>query len=220
MKASELISKNIPSLRTSDTGATALRLMSEFHVLHLPIVNENQLLGLISEEDILNTHGVEEAIGSLPLSFMRPFIKDHEHLFEVMKVASEFRLTAIPVIDNDENYLGVITRDELLNYFALETGILEPGGIIVIEVNVKDYTLADVARIIEQHEAKILGSFAKTNEESNKVQITIKINHTDLQPIIASLARYNYVVKETFTEPEYFDNLKERYDSLMNYLNI
>jgi hypothetical protein len=87
-------------------------------------------------------------------------------------------------------------------------------------VNLKDYTLAEVARIIEQHEAKILGSFAKTNDESNKVQITIKINHTDLQPIIASLARYNYVVKETFTEPEYFDNLKERYDSLMNYLNI
>jgi acetoin utilization protein AcuB len=220
MKALELISKNIPSLKTSDSGATALRLMSEFHVRHLPIVNENQLLGLISEEDILNTHGVEEAIGSLPLSFMRPFIKDHEHLFEVMKVAAEFRLTAIPVIDNEENYLGIITRDGLLNYFAMETGMLEPGGIIVVEVNVKDYTLAEVARIIEQHEAKILGSFAKTNDESNKVQITIKINHTDLQPIIASLARYNYVVKETFTEPEYFDNLKERYDSLMNYLSI
>src|SRR6185295_19709170 len=122
MKASELISKNIPSLRTSDTGATALRLMSEYHVRHLPIVNENQLLGLISEEDILNTQGVEEAIGSLPLSFMRPFIKDHEHLFEVMKVAAEFRLTVIPVIDNDENYLGVITRDDLLNYFANHRG--------------------------------------------------------------------------------------------------
>src|SRR5438552_4179588 len=201
MKALEIISKNIPSLRTSDSGATALRLMSEFHIRHLPIVNENQLLGLISEEDILNTHGVEEAIGSLPLSFMRPFIKDHEHLFEVMKVAAEFRLTAVPVIDNDENYLGVITRDELLNYFAQETGIMEPGGIIVIEVSLKDYTLAEVARIIEQHEAKILGSFAKTNDESNKVQITIKINQTDLQPIIAALARYNYIVKETFTEP-------------------
>lgn len=220
MKALELISKNIPSLKTSDSGATALRLMSEFHVRHLPIVNENQLLGLISEEDILNTQGVEEAIGSLPLSFMRPFIKDHEHLFEVMKVAAEFRLTTIPVIDNDENYLGSITRDELLNYFAAEAGILEPGGIIVIEVNVKDYTLAEIIRIIEQQEAKILGSFTKTNSELNKVQITIKINHPDLQPIIAALARYNYVVKETFTEPEYFDNLKERYDSLMNYLNI
>jgi len=220
MKAAELISKSIPSLKTSDPGATALRMMSEFHVRHLPIVNENQLLGLISEEDILNTHGVEEAIGSLPLSFMRPFIKDHEHLFEVMKVAAEFRLTVIPVIDNNENYVGSITLEDLLNYFSMETDILEPGGIIVIEVSLKDYTLAEVVRIIEQHEAKILGTFAKTNEESNKVQLTIKINHTDLQPIIAALARYNYVVKETFTEPEYFDNLKERYDSLMNYLNI
>jgi acetoin utilization protein AcuB len=220
MKAIDLISKNVPSLKTSDTGATALRLMSEHHLRHLPIVNENQLLGLISESDILNLNGVEEAIGSLPLSFMRPFIKDHEHFFEIMKVAAEFQLTTIPVIDSDENYLGSITRDELLKYLAIETDMLEPGGIIVLEVNVKDYTLAEVARIIEQHDAKILSSFSKTNEDSNRMELTIKINQTDLQPIVASLNRYNYLVKETFTEPEYFDNLKERYDSLMNYLNI
>ena len=220
MKAVDLISKNIPSLKTSDTGATALRLMSEYHVRHLPIVNENQLLGLISESDILNLQGIEEAIGSLSLSFMRPFIKDHEHFFEIMKVAAEFQLTTIPVIDNEENYIGSITRDDLLRYLAIETDMLEPGGIIVIEVNVKDYTLAEVARIIEQHDAKILSSFSKTHEDSNKMELTIKINQTDLQPIIASLTRYNYLVKETFTEPEYFDNLKERYDSLMNYLNI
>lgn len=220
MKASELLSKNIPSLKTSDTGAEALRLMSEFHVRHLPIVNDKQLLGLISEEDILNARGIEEAIGGLPLTFVNPFIHDHEHLFEVLKIAVEFRLTTIPVIDKEENYLGTITRDDLLDHLSSETNILEPGGIIVLEVNVKDYTLAEVARVIEQHHAKILCSFAKTHEESNKMELTIKISQTDLQPIIASLNRYNYVVKETFTEPEYFDNLKERYDALMNYLDI
>ena len=220
MKAAELITNNIPTLKTSDSGATALRLMSEYHIRHLPIVNQNQLLGLISEEDILNASGIEEAIGSLPLSFMRPFIKDHEHLFEVLKVAKEFRLTLVPVIDDNENYLGSVTRDDLLNYLISETDILEPGGIIVLEMNIKDYTLAEVSRIIESHGAKILGTFAKTNKESNQMELTIKINQTDLQPLIASLLRFNYVVKETFTEPEYFDNLQERYDSLMSYLNI
>jgi len=220
MKAFNLISKDIPSLKTTDTGATALRLMSEFHVRQLPIVNENLLLGLISEEDILNHRGIEEAIGGLSLTFQRPFIKDREHLFEVLKAMTEFRLSLIPVIDENENYLGCISRDDLLNYFSAETGILEPGGILVLEVNLKDYSLASVARIIEEHHAKVLSSFAKTYSDSNKVELTIKINQKDLQPIVASLLRHDYQVKETFTEPEYFDNLKERYEGLMNYLNI
>jgi CBS domain-containing protein len=141
-------------------------------------------------------------------------------LFEVLKVATEFRLSVIPVIDKDENYMGIITRDELLNYFATQTDILEPGGILVLELNVKDYALAEIARIIESNGARILCIFAITNYNSNKMELTIKVNQTDLQPIIAGLNRFNYIVKETFQEAEYFDNLKERYDSLMNYLNI
>ncbi|MEO6166097.1 MAG: CBS domain-containing protein [Chitinophagales bacterium] len=220
MKAAELVSKNISALKTSDTGASALHLMNVFHVTHLPIVNENQLLGLISEEDILNAHGEDDAIGSLPLSFMRPFIHEHEHLFEVLKVATEFRLTVIPVIDKEETYLGVITRADLLNYFALQTDILEPGGIIVLEVHIKDYSLTEIVRIIESNHAKILCLFAGTDYDTSRMELTIKINNTELQPIISDLARHNYTVKETFQEAEYFDNLKERYDSLMNYLNI
>ncbi|MFI5134584.1 MAG: CBS domain-containing protein [Chitinophagales bacterium] len=220
MKAVDLISESIPALKTSDTGAIALHLMSEFHVRHLPVVNENQLLGLISEEDILNAHGVEEAIGSLPLAFLRPFLHDHEHAFEVLKMASELRLTVVPVVDQDENYLGCVTRDALLNYIAAETDIIEPGGIIVLEINSIDYTLSEVARIVESASAKILSAFTKTNAEANKIELTLKINQTQLQTVIAALNRYNYSVKETYVEPEYFDNLKERYDALMNYLNI
>jgi len=220
MKAADLISESIPSLKTSDTGAVALHLMNEFHVRHLAVVNENQFMGLISEEDILNAHGVEESIGSLSLALLRPFLHDHEHAFEVLKIASELRLTIVPVVDQDENYLGCVTRDSLLNYITAETDILEPGGIIVLEINLNDYTLSEVARIVESANSKILSAFTKTNADANKIELTLKINQTQLQAVIATLNRYNYTVKETYVEPEYFDNLKERYDALMNYLNI
>ncbi|MEP7127508.1 MAG: CBS domain-containing protein [Chitinophagales bacterium] len=220
MKAAALVSKSISPLKTSDTGASALHLMNVFHVSHLPIVNENQLIGLISEEDILNAHGEEDPIGTLPVSLIRPFIHDSEHMFEVLKMASELRLTVIPVTDKEENYLGLITRTDLLNYFAEQTDILEPGGIIVLELHVKDYSLSEIVRIIESNHVKILCLFAGTDYDTSRMELTIKVNNTDLQPIISDLTRYNYTVKETFQEAEYFDNLKERYDSLMNYLNI
>ncbi len=90
----------------------------------------------------------------------------------------------------------------------------------MLELNIKDYSLAEIARIVESDHIKILSVFAGSNFDSNKMELTLKVNQTDLQPLIASFNRHNYKVKETFQEPEYFDNIKDRYDALMNYLNI
>jgi len=220
MKAIDLISESIPVVRTSDTGAAALRWMSELHINHLPVVNENQLLGIISEEDILNAHAVDEPIGALQVTFQRPFIHDSEHAFEVLKIATQFRLTIIPVIDQNENYVGAITRENLLNFLATETDIAETGGILVLDLNLNDYSLGDIARVVESAGAKILGAFTKTNADANKIELTLKINQTQLQQVMAALTRYNYIIKESFVEPEYFEDLKQRYDALMNYLNV
>ena len=110
MKAIDLLSESIPPLRMTDTGATALRLMSEYHVRHLPIVNDQQLIGLISEEEILTAQGVEELIGRLPLTLQRPFIRDNEHAFEVIKLAAQFRLSVVPVIDQNIFLLMIVQK--------------------------------------------------------------------------------------------------------------
>src|SRR5438046_1242042 len=110
MKSIDLISKNIPSLLPSDTGSFAIRLMNEFHVSHLPVVQNHRLLGLISEEDILNIHAEETSVDTLRFSLVQTFIRDHEHPLEVMRAMTQLRLTLVPVIDKNENYLGAITR--------------------------------------------------------------------------------------------------------------
>ena len=46
MQAAELISKNTPTLKTSDTGEDALAIMELYRVSHLPIVNNILFLGL------------------------------------------------------------------------------------------------------------------------------------------------------------------------------
>ncbi len=220
MKAIALISHNIPSLKDTDTGANALRLMNEFHVKHLPVVNQKRLSGLISDEDILNAHGVEENIGNIPISFTRPYIHGEDHLFELLKVTTEYKLTVLAVIDEQENFIGSITKDKMVDHLALETSLLEPGGIIVVEMNMNDYSLAEISRIIEAENMKILSAFTKSFPDKNLIELTVKINHTELQPVIASLNRHDFLVKEFYQEPEYFSDLKERYDSLMNYLDI
>lgn len=219
MIASNLLSQSIVPLKTSDTGEEALGIMSDFYVKHLPIVNSKQLLGLISEDDILN-HDVQEAVGSFQLSMSRPYIKENDHIFEVMRTMSEFNLTVIPVIDVDDNYLGLISQDDLLRFFAGIGSFTEPGSIIVLEMSKQDYSLSQISRIVESENAAVLSSFITTNLDSTQIDVTIKINLQDVSAILATFQRYDYTVKASFQESEYFDSLKDRYDSLMSFLNV
>lgn len=219
MIASTLVSNDIIPLRTSDTGNEALSIMNEFGVRHLPIVNNRELLGLIAEDDILN-FDVDEPIGSYRLSLHKPFVTEGDHLYEVMRVLAEQRLTLIPVVDAESEYTGLITQEDLLHFFARTGSFSEPGSIIVLEVARRDYSLVEIARIVESENAAVLSSFITTNLDSFVVDVTLKINKPDIQHIIATFERFNYKVKASFLETQFSDTLQERYDMLMTYLSV
>ncbi len=220
MIAGSLLSNTIIPLRTSDTGEEALSIMSDFFVRHLPIVNNEQLLGLISEEDILDFDS-QEAVGSYSLSLSQTHVRTDDHIYEVMRKLSEYELTTIPVVDNDDNYNGLITQEDLLQYFARTMALSQPGTILVLEMGKHDYSMAEIARIIEIEGASILSSFITSDNYSMRMQVTLKINSLFVQNIIATFSRYDhYIVKASFNESEYLDTLQERYDGLMSYLSI
>jgi predicted transcriptional regulator len=219
MIARELISAEIVPLRTSNTGEDALAMMDDFHIRHLPIVNDKQLLGLISEDEIFE-FDTDEPVGSYTLKMSHPYVHDTDHIYEIMRLLNEYRLTVIPVVDNDNNFLGVVSLHDLLNYFAQSASFSEPGSVVVLAVNKRNYSLSQIARIVESEGAVILNSFITSMPDSTELEITLKINRPDISHIIATFHRFDYEIKATFSESEYMDSLQEHYDSLMSYLNV
>ena len=219
MIASKLISHHISPLRTSDTGEEALAIMHVLHVKHLPIVNNEILLGTISEDDILG-HNLEEPIGSYGLTLLKGYVHTKDHLFEVMGKLAEYKLTTIPVIDEKDIYLGTITNEELLQFYAESFSFKEPGSILVLEMHKRDYSLAEISRIIEAENIAILSTFLTADNESAKVYVTLKINTQDAQHAIATLERHDFHIRASFAEETYAEDLMERYDALMSYLNV
>ncbi|MBL7818757.1 MAG: CBS domain-containing protein [Saprospiraceae bacterium] len=219
MIAKELISDEIVPLRTSDTGEDGLAIMSEFHVRHLPIVNDSQLLGLISEEEIFE-FDPEESIGSYPLKMSHPFVNDRDHIYDIMRLLNEYRLSLVPVVDKNKNYLGVVTLEDLLKFFAQSASFGEHGSVVVLTVNRYNYSLSQIARIVESENAIILNSFITSTPDSTELEITLKLNRSDISKILASFRRFDYDVKASFSELEYIDSLQEHYDSLMSYLSV
>ena len=220
MYARDLISEDIPPLKTSDTGERALAWMDEFRVSHLPIVNNVDFLGLISESDILDFNSSSEPIGGHSLNLSRPYVFDYQHTYDVLKVMSSLKLSVIPVLNDKEQYLGLIHLSTLLQHFAEMASMKESGGLLVLELNSHDYSLSEIARIVESNDAKILSSYISSQIDSTKLEVTIKINRTDLSAIIQTFNRYNYTIKASFHQSEYVDDLKDRFDSFMSFLNI
>lgn len=219
MIAENLISDQIIPLRTSDTGSEALGIMNEFYVRHLPIVNQEELLGLLSEEDILD-NDVEEPVGSYNLSLPQPAVRATDHLYDVMRLIADYHLSVVPVISDQNRYVGLITAEDVIRHFAESGAFRDPGGIIVLEMTRQDYSLAQIARIVESENAVILSSYVQSFPDSPRIDVTIKINKQNIGNILATFERFDFQVKATFNEVAFFDTLRERYDSLLSYLSV
>jgi predicted transcriptional regulator len=219
MIAQEIISDIITPVKTSDTGETIINHMAVYRVRHLPIVNNRQFLGLISEEEIYN-HNVHEPAGSYRLTMIRPYCKLDEHIFEVMQKMALYGLTLIPVLDEDDNYMGSVVLEDLLKYYAESFSFSEPGSILVIDTIRRDYALSEIARIAESENSSILAAFITRSPSSEGIKVTLKLNTLELSRVAAAFERYDYQVSGKFTENEYEDALKSRYDALMKYLDI
>lgn len=220
MLAKELISTEIIPLKTSDTGLYAQKAMEEFKVSHLPIVNNVDFLGLITEEDVFLLNDPEEPIGNHTLSLAMPYVDQYQHIYDVVLLIANEKLTLVPVLNKSNHYLGVITLQDLVGHFGHITAVQNPGGIIVLELNENDYSMAEIAQIIESNDAKILSSYITSHQDSTKIEVTLKINKIDIYPILQTFNRYNYIVIASFSETNYKNDLMDRYNSLMTYLNL
>ena len=220
MLAKDLISDAIPPLKTSDSGLKALTWMEEFRVAHLPIVNGTNYLGLITEEDVLNLNAGEEPLGNHPLSLAKPYVSENQHFYEVIKIIDALKLTLIPVLDTDMQYVGIITATDLVHYMSEIAAIKEEGGIIILELNKNDYSLKEVAHIVESNDGLILSSYVTSHPDSTKMLLTLKINKSDLSRILAAFFRLNFIVTASYHQSDMGDSLKDRYDSFMKYLDI
>jgi len=215
-----LIKDSIPSLKFSDTVKKAVSWMEEFHVSHLPVVDEQGYAGLLSMQNLSSLDANQPISAINPLLLDKSFITENRHVYEIMKLMHDREISVAPVLSEENKYLGLITLADVVQYFSGTGAVQDPGGIIVLEVNANDYTMSQIAQIIESNDASILSSFTNSMPAQNKIEITLKVNKTDLSRIIAGFERYNYNVKEFYHQNEYVDTLKSRYDSLMNYLNI
>lgn len=220
MLIDQLISPIVPTLLPSDTGSQALYMMEEAHLTQLPMVKNEEYIGLIQEHDVLDWDTPERALDNADFLHYRPAVSISGHPFDAMRIASEQNLHIVPVIDHASKYIGAITRDDLLKYITENSGLDNPGGIIVLGLEPRQYSLSEIARLCESEDVTILASQLSTNRETGTMEVTLKTNRINLEALVSSFERHDYVVKEIFGAKSGAEDVMDRYKLLMNYINM
>ena len=220
MIASELVSDAVFPVQPGEKLSSLQEKMREAQLEHFPVVRYTQYLGLLNEDDVAAQlkENPDALVESMTLEHIS--IYGGAHIYDVIQAFYLHQIDVLPVIDDKQHFLGMITSGDLLDYFAVLTGADQPGGIIVLELNNRDNSLAHIAQIVESDNAQIMSSYVRTFPDSTRIEVTLKLNRTEISSIVAAFLRYDYKVKATFNDQRGQDTASDRYEQLMNYLNM
>ena len=115
MIAQELIIDTVPPILANESCEKALIWMDEFKVSHLPVVEGVNYLGLVSDDMILDSNDADVEVGKMNLISSRPYVYAYQHIYEVMKLMADLNISVVPILDKNENYLGLTTAQHLMS---------------------------------------------------------------------------------------------------------
>ena len=221
MLAEDLISDVVPSVKSSEKGQKALSWMDVFRVSHIPVVDNNKFLGLISDKFIYDLDLLDKPISEHLDKINTSHVHRQQHIFEVAILMYKLKLSVIAVLDVDHYYLGAITLYDLARRFARLFSLQEIGGVIVLEMNISDYSLTQISQIVESNDTKILSLFLNRIPGTNNMDVIMKLDKEDLSPVIQTFIRYDYNVKSVYFDNSMLNDLyKDRFDQFMRFMNI
>lgn len=221
MLAEKLISDVVPSVKSSDKGQKALNWMDIYRVSHIPVVDNSRYLGLVSDKLIYDLNLLEIPIGTQLDKLDTSHAHKDQHIFEVAMVMFKLKLSVLPVLDSEHYYLGAITLYDLARRFAHLFSLQEIGGVIVLEMNVNDYSLAQISKITESNGVKILSCFMDRKPGTSNLDVILKLDKEELSPLIQAFIRYDYNIKAVYLDNSMLKDLyNDRYEQFMKFMNI
>lgn len=219
----------VEALMTSDFEAPDIEasiadidsLAFDYEIYHLPVCREGTYIGTlcsncITEEDRERNMRLNNYLPDL----IQASVRNDAFVFDTLKTFVEEEYTALPVLDKDDNLVGILRLIDIINYLEKMLSIRHKGAFITLRLGQNDYNLQQIARIVESNDAKILSIHFEPETSNGDLLCTIKINQEDLTHILATFERFEYQPVAHSSSNASKDDLSDRFNLLMKFLNI
>lgn len=199
----------------------ALNWMELYKVSHLPVIKDDEYLGLISDKIIYDLNLTDEPIDKQIMQLHTPHVHENQHIIEVASAMFKLEVTVLPVVNDEHSYKGAITLLEISRLFARLLSFNEPGGVIILDIPDQSYSIGQIGQIVESNDTKILSFYASKPPGAESLQLTLKLDKVDLSPVIQALERYDYQISSVFMDDSILHDLYEdRLEQFLRYMNI
>jgi predicted transcriptional regulator len=215
----ELLREDILSIEKNDALSQGQEIMNTNEISEIAVTDKNVLQFLLREIDLIDVQSLKAS--SLTIEKENIFVFEDDHVFQAMIKMNNNDLSMIPVVNREMDYKGVLTKRNVIDYICDSHSIGGEGSIIILEETFRDYSLTNISNIIEQEGGKVIGLFiTSVDQQSEKLWISLKLNTLIISNIIAALERREYNVIAQISGEHGENMIKERYESLMTFLNI
>ena len=212
------INNDIKPIKNTDSVADAQDLFVDFPYSHFPVTEEGVYIGCVGR-DAVEFLKSEAILNESRFNFERFFVRSSVLWLDVLEVFAKSDTNLVPVLDDKNNYLGYYELEDVIRFLQETPFLKEEGGTIILKKEVDQFSMSQVAQIVESNNAKVLGLFI-SDIANKKVEITLKISQSGMNDIIQTFRRYEYEIVSEHQEDSYLNSLKERSDYLDKYLNI
>lgn len=208
-------------LRGTDTVEAVKERMKEEQVNALPVVDPTtqKLVGQI-DRDQLSRAEEDQQVSDLRMDEVVK-IFEGQHIFEGVRLMLQYELNLLPLVNREATYLGVITKQQILEAISKMLNLEQKGSVLTIEIEPIDFSLSEIVQVIEAEGAKILGLAVENPDDNHEAfEISVKLNLNDISRVTAALKRYGYSVISESESTVLENDLEYRADELLRYIDM
>ncbi|MBC7847362.1 MAG: CBS domain-containing protein [Flavobacterium sp.] len=212
------ITNDFKAIDSQDSMAAVQVFFDELTFSHFPVIEEEIYIGSIASNDIETFDGTKKVL-DYKYSLEGFFARSNMIWLDVLEVFAKNNTNLVPVLDEKNKYVGYYEISDIMKFFNETPFLFEQGKIIVVKKRELDYSISQIAQIVESNDGKLLGLFVSATD-GEYLEVTLKISIGPVNEIIQAFRRYDYEIISEHFEDNYINTLKERSDYLDKYLNI
>jgi acetoin utilization protein AcuB len=216
---SQLLESTMITVDLHDTVSHAMEMMDEAKIEHVPVLDGLQYLGMVSFDELEDTDPSAEVV-SIQHRFIKPLVRTGDHFLQALRVRSKFYIEQVPVVNENNEWEGIIGTAKMLDQLSLLSGVSATGSMIVLEMPRHDYAPGEINRLVESNDAMIMQLNSIQDQHTGMMQVVLRINKEEVSDVVATFQRHEYNVLYYYGDESYDNSLQNNLDHLMNYLNL
>lgn len=220
MRVEDYLQTDLLPLQLNQRVDFALGMMDDMKISHLPLLNGDIFLGLVSEEQLNDIEDETLVLSEAHLFPLTIFIGSDRSIHDLLHIFAKSDYSIVPVLSADGLYAGYVSAARMCKELAKILQADKAGGVLIFEMAKKNYHLSEIAHLLEAEDVRILNLLTIPLADSEEMQVIIKLDTLDLSRLVKTFSRFEYKVKASQYDDSLDLNQGDRYELLMKYLNF